>query len=225
MISDTPQTLSVKNKVRETIRQIVFKEPAYSILIIASILSAVFVFISRKSATQLSEQITQYKKEIVWYQKRVDDLYDLRLGDLIPAIEAFDSQSNSRRIVYQEGRNYLFIIFSHGCHACELQDKTVWNDLTAQAKEKGYTVTGISLEPHDTSREFLQANKLDFDVLFPDPAPLNRAFRLRKLPQIVAVNGIGKVIFVHFGTLEKSKLKDVASSLAPASDVGTHSAR
>ena len=222
MISVVPQMPGVIKKVRETIRVIVFKEPAYSILITASILSTVFLFISRKSVTQLYKQVAWYKTQITWYQKQVDELYDLRLGDLIPAIEASDSQGNSRRIVYQEGQNYLFIIFSHGCHACELQDKIVWKDLAAQAKEKGYTVTGISLESHDASREFLQANKLNFDVLFPDPATFNRAFRLRKAPQIVSVNGIGKVVFVHFGVLEKKGLKDLASRLAQASDVGTH---
>jgi peroxiredoxin len=222
MISGAPQMTSVKKKVRETIREIVFKEPVYSILLTASILSTVFLFISRKSVTQLYKQVAWYKTQIAWYQKQVDELYDLRLGDLIPAIEASDSQGNSRRIVYQEGRKYLFIIFSKGCHACELQDKNVWTDLAAKAKEKGYTVTGISLESHDASREFLQANKLNFEVLFPDPSTFNRAFRLRKAPQIVAVNEIGKVVLVHFGTLEKDGLKDLASRLIHTTDVGTH---
>jgi len=112
----------------------------------------------------------------------------------------------------------LFIIFSQGCHACELQDKTVWNDLAAQAKEKGYIVAGISLEPQDVNREVLPANKLNFDVLFPDPNAFNRAFRIRKVPQIVAVNEIGKVIFADSGTLDKRRLKDLASRLAATSD-------
>jgi hypothetical protein len=50
----------------------------------------------------------------------------------------------------------------------------------------------------------------------------NRAFRLRKAPQIVAVNEIGKVVLVHFGTLEKDGLKDLASRLIHTTDVGTH---
>jgi peroxiredoxin len=225
MISDTPQIPSVKKKVRETIRRIVFEEPAYSILIVASILSAVFLFISRHKLTQLSEQVALYKREIAWYQKQVDELYDLRPGDLIPAIEASDGQGNSRRVVYQEGRNYLFIIFSKGCHACELQDKIVWNDLSAIAKEKRYTVTGISLNSQDSSREFIRSNNLDFDILFPDPTIFSKAFRIRKWPQIVAVNGMGKVVFVHSGTLDKSGLKDLANRLVPASDVGAHSAK
>lgn len=213
MIADNLQIIKLKKSIWVAVRKITFEEPSYLILIVAGLLSIVFLLNSRRARDQQDEQIGRYKTQIAWYQKQVDELYDLKVGDLIPEVEASDSQGNQFRVTYQEGQGCLFIIFSQGCHACVMQDKEVWKDLALQAKRKGYVVTGISLESYDASREFLQSQKFNFDVLFPNVESFNRAFRIRRSPQIIAVNRHGKVVFVHFGTIEKSKLKDLTDNL------------
>lgn len=183
-------------------RKILLQDPAYMILSVACVLAAIFVTQSYRN-----NKILEY--QIAFLKKQVEELRNLQIGDVVPSISGTDMEGNVVRVTLQEGKPYFLIIYSLGCEACELQEISVWNRLAAQARARGYSVYGVSLDPLIAARTHLKKYQFDFESIFVEES-FKRGYRAYQIPQMLLLDHIGKVKAIRSGTIQAADEEDFA---------------
>jgi thioredoxin-related protein len=184
----------------------IFAEPSISILIVAIVLSLVFLINSYNERKQLGAEVSRLSK-------KVEELSDLKVGDLVPSIEMADLQGKSTKLSYQGEEKHALIVFSPDCTACKIQEFSVWNKFASQAEAKGYLVHGVLLNKRSETETFLTSHKAGFEVLTPDTELFRRCYRISRVPQIIFTDRAGKVTYIHHGTLQEDGLEPLMSTL------------
>lgn len=183
-----------------------FTEPAVVILTMTAVLATGFTLISYKERIQLAKEVDKLKA-------RVDNLANLKVGDFVPALTMLDRQGRETRLTPADKAKHLLIVFSPDCKACKAQEDSIWNNLASRATNRGYTVRGISMGDISGTNAFLQDHILDFDILIANLDEFERSYRVTKAPQIILTNGLGRVDFIRYGTLQNADLKEIFSQL------------
>lgn len=133
-----------------------------------------------------------------------------QVGDLIASFGASDTDGNRRKVVYDGKSRYLLFFFSPECPSCVSQFP-IWNKVALQAREKKYTVLGVSTGSVGVTRPKVGA--LDFQIVSMEEEAVLRAYRLERIPMVMLTSAYGRVEWLNYGPLKDDKTHDLLSTL------------
>lgn len=121
------------------------------------------------------------------------------------AVIGTDADSNARQ---------LLLVFTSSCPVCRAT-LPLWVQLADSLKRLGgrVAVYGISLDSPDSSRAFVEANRIPFPVVMLPERKLIPLYHISAVPQSIVVSSKGVVTFAKTGRLNKAALDSLYSAV------------
>ncbi len=148
------------------------------------------------------------KRQLQFQLQRLGDSRpcdSLRLGDIVPPIEANTSEGKRISLHYTGTSRYLLFFLSFKCNEC-VRHLPEWNEIAKRATAKNVFVSGMVTDKGVNT----SAPNPAFDILKHDPAVL-RAYRIEVTPTVMLISEKGRIQWVHTGSLTDASTQELLS--------------
>jgi len=180
-------------------------DAAFIVLLIATGVAIALVLKLSKQNAELKSGLSQTKGAMAGPQSA-------QAGDIVPGFRTVDLAGRPIDFVYDGSRRSLIYIFASGCGVC-VSELPNWNRIASEAILQNYVVRGISLDSLDESRKHLGDQTLLFDVSIMPGMPLQRAYRVVSIPEVLLVSSAGTVDWVHYGGMSRQTTEDLLAMI------------
>jgi thiol-disulfide isomerase/thioredoxin len=180
-------------------------DAAFIVLLIATGVALAFVLKLSKQNADLKSGLAQTKGTLAGPQSA-------QAGDIVPGFRTVDLAGRPIDFVYNGSRKSLIYIFSSGCGVC-VSELPSWNRIASEAILQNYDVRGLSLDSLEESRTHLVDKTLVFDVSTMPSMPLQRAYRVVSIPEVLLVSGDGTVDWVHYGAMTRQTTEEMLAMI------------
>jgi peroxiredoxin len=120
----------------------------------------------------------------------------------LPEIEARGLDGEPVRLSARHGQPQMLVYFNTSCPYC-LASLPAWESLRVELETAGgLVVLGLSLDPADRTRVYAAQHDLRFPVALLEDERARALYRTILVPQVVLVDGEGRVRYARPGVLE-----------------------
>lgn len=168
----------------------------YSSILSHSVVTTVLLVISLVINALLFWQIRQKDQEI----KKLDLDYDYNLGiipgEKLPSLSLFDNSGNPAEISYNTSLPTILYVFTEDCPWCDRNLESV--KVLRRHTEGKYRFIGVSLKK-DGLTEYIEKNKLDFEIYNTPTRTKYVAYKMAGTPQTFVISPDGHLIKMWSG--------------------------
>jgi peroxiredoxin len=109
----------------------------------------------------------------------------------------------------------LLAFFALDCQTCEMSF-IFWDRIHERYSGNGFQLWGVSLDPPDEARSFVERSGVSFPVLLDDALTVVSTYGADATPALFLVQGDGAIRASHEG-FDRSALEDMAATVAGCS--------
>ena len=202
--------MPIRNQPVSSIDRIRILRLSNTIFAFSSLIALGFIIIASVQNARLKHENEAIKSALQNAPHSLRGDIHAQVGDLLASFGASDMDGNRRKVVYDGRSRYLLFLFSPECPSCVSEFPT-WNKIALQARDKKYTVLGVSTGSVEVTRRKVGA--LDFHVVSTEDEAVLRAYRLERIPMVVLTSAYGRVEWLNYGPLKDDKTQDLLSTL------------
>jgi peroxiredoxin len=145
-------------------------------------------------------------------------------GLFLPEVVAPALDGSSVRLAGGAGEPQLLLYFNTSCPYC-LASLPAWERVRATLAEDAVAIIGLSLDSAAATRGYAEEHELRFPVVLLEGARARALYRAGIVPQVVLVDGDGRVRYARPGVLEAGVALDSVLAAVYALGSGEQAAR